>query len=528
MYKVLIVDDERMIRENMKKVVAWDKLEVNQVQTAASGREALELIGQEAPDIMITDISMTQMTGLELIEKVHGIAPKVRIVVLTGYDSFEYARESLRLHVQDFLLKPIDEEVLFDCIGRLVKGLKEQEQQAQLQRMEGIASQIELESAINRLVHGEDVREALSVIENTLHPRENSGLAAVLLQPRMNLFSSEPDRYLNRQQIYSICLGFIDAKGLGISSVDNKNGRILIVLYVQKCDVEEVIVSLSHILKDEFGCAPKAAIGNEAAGFEKLPISYQEALYLLENDKTDIDTILTTDNNKKRNRMFQEVFEEIKRELCGNVEDYASVLRIYEAFCKMTESYHLSEAFACRCCFELLANVSYAYFQAGGTTENMGLENFMQTVHGFGGPECLELGKSYLVNLLGRKEKDSHEIVTGAKFYINSHLSDDLSVCSIAENFFVSPNYFSRLFKRETGQGCNEYIVQKRMEKAGILLETTNFNTGKIAGMVGYNDTNYFSMAFKKHCGMSPTHYRSKIREEKRIHHEKTDQKEGE
>ncbi|MCD8218667.1 MAG: helix-turn-helix transcriptional regulator, partial [Clostridiales bacterium] len=82
-----------------------------------------------------------------------------------------------------------------------------------------------------------------------------------------------------------------------------------------------------------------------------------------------------------------------------------------------------------------------------------------------------------------------------------------------AESFFVSPNYFSRLFKRTTGMGCNEYIVSKRIEKACLLLETTNFNTGKIALMVGYNDTNYFSMTFKKHCGVSPTSYRRERRQ---------------
>ena len=124
----------------------------------------------------------------------------------------------------------------------------------------------------------------------------------------------------------------------------------------------------------------------------------------------------------------------------------------------------------------------------------------------------LELGKQYLMKMLGGEENDVHEIVGKAKRYINQHLSEDLSVANIAEILFVSPNYFSRLFKRVTGQGCNEYIVRKRMEKACALLETTNFNTGKIAGMVGYNDTNYFSMTFKKNCGVSPTHYRNKIR----------------
>lgn len=105
MYKVLIVDDEKMIRMGMKKVIPWLSLGIQQVYTAATGMEALSLLEEHKPQIMITDIQMSGMTGLELIEKARSIQPDLRVIVLTGYDSFEYARQSLRLQVQDFFLK---------------------------------------------------------------------------------------------------------------------------------------------------------------------------------------------------------------------------------------------------------------------------------------------------------------------------------------------------------------------------------------------------------------------------------------
>ena len=86
-------------------------------------------------------------------------------------------------------------------------------------------------------------------------------------------------------------------------------------------------------------------------------------------------------------------------------------------------------------------------------------------------------------------------------------------MATLAEKFYVSPNYFSRLFKRVEGEGCNEYIVRKRIEKSKTLLETTTLKTGRIAMAVGYNDTNYFSIAFRKHTGVSPTKYREQCRE---------------
>lgn len=518
MYKVLIVDDERMIREGMKKVIPWNELEIDRVETADSGFEALRLIQAEVPDIMITDISMREMTGLELIEKALEIAPDLQIIVLTGYDSFEYARECLRLRVQDFLLKPIDEDLLTDCIRKQVGQIKEEEQRREMNSMlirtEGITAQMELEKVMRDLVHGREKEKALDLVEKEFNLRRDMSLMVAVLLPKQDIGVAQQDSAVRFRQIINICLGFLDAKGYGITFADDEESQILIALYVQQCGSEgaNVILDLLEILKDEFGDVIKAAIGNEVTGFENIDTSYQDAVYLLQNDKMEIDKILQTQNVLKRSHMFQEVYEELKSAMCANVSDYPYVMRVFDAFCMATKSYNLSEGSVRKYCFELLADVHFSYVMAGGTVEEQSLENFVGSLNGADGEVSLELGKQYLMKMLGGEENDVHEIVGKAKRYINQHLSEDLSVANIAEILFVSPNYFSRLFKRVTGQGCNEYIVRKRMEKACALLETTNFNTGKIAGMVGYNDTNYFSMTFKKNCGVSPTHYRNKIR----------------
>ena len=111
--------------------------------------------------------------------------------------------------------------------------------------------------------------------------------------------------------------------------------------------------------------------------------------------------------------------------------------------------------------------------------------------------------------MLTSRETENNKMVAQAREYIDRHLADSISVSDVASRFYVSPNYFSRLFKKAMGEGCNDYIVRKRMEKAKMLLTSTDFSAGRIANMVGYSDTNYFSMAFKKHCGMSPTSYRA-------------------
>lgn len=518
MYKVLIVDDERMIREGMKKVLPWNSLEIGKVMIAASGFEALEVVKEEKPEIMITDISMTEMTGLELIEKVLEIVPEMRILVLTGYDSFEYARECLRLHVQDFLLKPIDEEILSESVHKQVEYLKEKERQREkesvLLRTEGISVQMELEKVMSQLIRGKNKAQAIDQMKEWVKLDKDINLVLAVLLPEQGVGPAKQDSVWRFQQMRNICLSVIDAKGLGITFSEQEGDKIIVVLYVKKCNAEisKVIGDLLAILKDEFNYAPRAAIGNEVVGFENIDASYRDAMGLLRNDKMDIHKILHTPNAIRRSQMFQEVYEELKNEICTNVGDYPYIIRVFETFCMATDSYNLSEDAVRRYCFELVANVYCAYVSEGGTAKDQNLESFMGSLNGADRGACLELGKQYLTKLLGGEEKDFHEIIGKAKRYINAHLAEDISVANIAELFFVSPTYFSRLFKRTTGQGCNEYIVQKRIEKACVLLETTNFNAGKIAGMVGYNDINYFSMAFKKHRGVSPINYRNELR----------------
>ena len=115
-YRILIVDDEKMIRMGIKNAMPWEKMHIAEVYTASCAREAAELIREQRPEIMVTDISMTEMSGLELVEQIRSENNEMRVIVLTGYDRFEYARQALQLQVHDFLLKPIDESEL--QIGR--------------------------------------------------------------------------------------------------------------------------------------------------------------------------------------------------------------------------------------------------------------------------------------------------------------------------------------------------------------------------------------------------------------------------
>ena len=177
-YRILIVDDEKMIRMGIKNTMPWEQMQIAEVYTASSAKEAAALIREHQPQIMITDISMAEMSGLELVEQIREQDADMRVIVLTGYDRFEYARQALQLQVHDFLLKPIDEMELQKSILAQVDWLEsrriKEENSRTKSRAQGVRQQMEMEEFMRSLVQGrEDCLERASVFRKE-YPFEDS------------------------------------------------------------------------------------------------------------------------------------------------------------------------------------------------------------------------------------------------------------------------------------------------------------------------------------------------------------------
>lgn len=526
MYKVLIVDDEQMIRMGIKEGIDWKKLGIDDAFTAASAREAIQIIEEEQPELMITDISMTEMTGLDLIREIRKRQLNMRILVLTGYDSFSYARQCLRMQVQNFLLKPVDEEELTENIRQQVDYLNEARRQEELdqsqKRTEGSRQQAELERVIWRFIsrESENVEEVAAVCG--LDPQRK--MQAALVIPDMKVNWGEEEKYFRLTTMKNICMGLVDSRGEGITFPD-ASGRLVIVMCLREGndDITEQMDEIKGILEDEDDSRIHIVLGSVAQSLEELYLSYNDAVYLMESEQAEFaepeqagyDSILRPGQTRDRQNIFRDVFEEFKKAMTENTSNCDYVIHVFERFRRAAEAYNISDSSLKRLCFELASAVMFSYSMNTGETQEHLLEGMNRALLGSGREETLNVTGSFLNALLGdgSSGKESNEIVSRAKSFISEHLGENLSVATLAEKFYVSPNYFSRLFKRVEGEGCNEYIVRKRIEKAKTLLETTTLKTGRVAMAVGYNDTNYFSIAFKKHTGVSPTKYREQCRE---------------
>lgn len=514
MYKVLIVDDEKMIRLGMKKAIPWMSIGIGEVLTAKSGREAIELVREHKPEIMITDIKMDEMTGLDLIEQAKKLVPEMRVLVLTGYDDFEYARQCIRLKVHDFFLKPIDENALQEAVRKQVAYLEENNISELADKNEtralAVAEQMNIENFLRKLLYGRiSGQEEIKNFCDKYNYDIEQNIQVAIIVPTLYIGTGKENENFTALTIKNICIGLVDARNRGLTFMDDY-GRIVIAFFInrQKNSVLDWIQELNGILRDEYDKKPKVVIGNPARGFGSLSISYNDAIQLLQYEKQD-NEIIQSECEQYRAKLFVEVFAEMKNEICANITDCERVLSIFAHFCKATDSYNISDSNIRNCCFELVASVYYTYLNNTGANADSRISTFLNSMTNLQGEELFELTRMFFVNLLDNKqEQNSHEIVEKSKCYVMEHLSDDLSVSDIASYLYVSPNYLSKLFKRTTGEGCNEYIIKKRIEKAKLLLETTSIKTSKIAEMVGYKDTNYFSMAFKKNTGMSPRMYR--------------------
>lgn len=510
---ILIVDDEKLIRKGLHLGIPWKRIGINGIFEASSGREALDIMEQEKIDMIITDIQMPEMTGLELILEIRKRSEQVIIIVLTGYDEFDYARECIKMGVQGFLLKPVEEDELIECIKKQMDQLKNKrekvEKELYMRRIMGTSEQMELEVCCRNLLKNENTGKMVEEIQRKFPYIKEKKMRVALVLPSTDTTKMEEREEFSILTIKNVLIGYLDAQSFGITLLDI-TGKIILILYEgeKSDDLENHIVILRKLVKEECNISLRIILGNPVEHFEELYRSYNDAFYLMKEDREKYKDFIIGNTRKMPIDMFREVYLELKHYLCEYIGDTEKLLRVFRAFSDATNSYNITDQYVRRCCFEIASLVYYHCTVETGEQCESKLEGLLTALLSASREEMYGITYQYIQNLLKDGEKDANDLITDVKRYINENLVEDLTVSGIAAHFYLSPNYFSRLFKRIAKEGCNEYIIRKRIEKAKHLLGTTNLKVGRIAYDVGYQDVNYFSLAFKKQTGVSPLQYR--------------------
>lgn len=534
MIRILIVDDEIVIRKGIITSIDWESMGMSIAGEASNGREGYEKAIALKPDIVITDVRMPVMDGLELTKLLKENMPDVRVVIISGYDEFKYAREALRMGVNEYLLKPIGaDELIKIMLKQYDEIIRKNDQVSQDSRIKSIFREnLSFMQArfIGSVLKGEsknpsDITEKARELNVDLSGREYQVIIIDIddfLLITENKTESEKDfiktnvrnmseEILNPSVKSVVCLSEADSL-FSVINVKDSNRYDLFNLYKE----------IRYTVNKKYGITLTICVSNIYKSISDLPKAYDEAVFILKNKAfAGKDKIITTKDVEKLGSVSQVMYPSSEeKEVIGylktmDTEKLSTVLeRMYSSFINSKADY------------EEVKNICLRMITiAESQLDELGVDYRKYTDRQFGTYseiekyETLEDIKLWMKNIFrgyieamqkGKNEKFKG-IVKVAMKYMNDHYSENIGVEDIAAITYVSPNYFSRVFKKETGKSFTEWLNNVRLDKAKIILKDLRFRVYEVAEQVGYNDYKIFTHNFKKYVGCTPKEYRENL-----------------
>ncbi len=539
MLKVFLVEDEVIVREGIKNNMNWEENGFIFCGEASDGELAYPQIQKLCPDIIITDIKMPFMDGLELSRLVKKEMPLVKIIILSGYDDFAYAKEAISIGITDYLLKPIAGAELLKAVRAVGDTiLSEQEERKKLEqikqdvvmkedleRRDFFSHIINLDMPVSKLLEkGKRLQIDLSA------PVYNVVLFKIWKQ---NGASDEIEEYSAEViEIEQKIRNLIHGKHNIISFVQVIDGSIYLIKGNDKNEVENIIKSyldqFSSIISGYDNIHYFGGVGQRVERLREITLSFNKAnkafayRYIFEPDQiirhdtirdyrmnNDPEISLKSIDMGKLNKKLIEGFlrKGLKNEVSYFIDDYTHSLGA-----ENIDSYLFRQYIAMDIYFSTAAFVEQLGYSADVIMEVCG--DISQFTAGLS--SVIET-KEYLAKLLSEaivlrdavSLKKYNILLEKAKEYIEIHYVDeDISLNAVAASVNVSPSHFSMIFSQEIGQTFIEYLTRIRMEKAMELLRCTDMKTSQVGYEVGYKDSHYFSYLFKKNLGITPKEYR--------------------
>ncbi|CAM4323062.1 two-component system response regulator YesN [Paenibacillus endophyticus] len=511
MYKVLLADDERLDLEGMRTFIPWQDLGMEVVAGVMNGFDACKVLDTEKVDIIVTDVRMPNMTGLELARRALERSKDIKIIFVSGYQDFSYVKQALSLNAVNYVLKPMDDQELIDSLLK-VRGDLDEERQRQdaywqmvpivkneylLQLLEGTSSQktievLSQEYEMDRF-HFPGIAAVLEIDDRSWKPNEEN--------------QTETDEM---QQVVALC------RELGVRQICKIN-KTRIALLIEHSEGESIPEQVVHQVKRKLAFSITAGVGDSCGTIGELSQSYKQAVEAL-----DLKMFYGKGRVIGHGEVRPSEKEDVKHldakleALFGAMSSY-ELVRIHD---ELDELFQVAKSLKSK-----LTLRNYAlyivmkldnYLQR--TNENvyqlLGLElnNYdimmqfetINDIHLWLRRRVYEISETLQMN----KQKKNWKLIKQIIDFMKERTHDNITLRDLAEQFSLSPNYLGLIFKEETGKNFSEYFIQLRMEKACELLKSTNLKIYEIADRVGYRHLPYFSRQFKEMYGMTPLEYR--------------------
>ena len=534
MLRVFLVEDESIIRETLRDTVPWSQYGYSFAGEAGDGEMALPLIRQVKPDVLITDIRMPFMDGLALSELVSREFPEMKIVIISGYDDFEYARQAINIGVDRYLLKPITKKALLNALEELKEKIEgERANRSHLAQFHREAEEYEQYTRrvfFERVVAGQlsvqEIYESAAKLDIDLRAQcytiaffsvlpEPAGSAETYSEPGARLRDALLEHFLKYPEYILLRWNLT---------------TYAVLLKGETAQMEELTRRCVDAVRSQYALhAPEqnwyVAAGRPTQRLSALPACFEEVSrlwacrYILPRQHVlTADTVSFLTGTGSDCQLDQLDAGKVDPAILSGVMQSASTQEIpsfVDEYIRNVEEALSSKPF----CQYLMLSVR---FTAARFAAALGVNQR----EAFAPLTCLELVgrnvtaadlRGYLSSILLRivelrdqaSSSQFRSLLKQAVAYIDSHFTEEsLSLNQVAREVNISANYLSAVFSQEMGATFTEYVTSKRMDRAKELLRTTDKRSGEVAAAVGYRDPHYFSFLFKKTQGCTPRDYR--------------------
>lgn len=514
MYKVLLADDERIIREGMARSIRWERYGTVLQGVSANGHEAYEMITADPPDIVIADIRMPVMDGLELLRRVKAGYPEMEFIILSGYGEFEYAAQAMEHGVEHYLLKPCGESKVGRALVQVVEKLRRREERAAYVR--------QVQERFERVLP--QVKEQFVkdfVTSRRMSPEEFAsywGLLGLAPKPRrVRILLMRLEGEFSFELLFALKSAAERVFGGDQVQLGTTFGEHVLML-VQDAPAEEVVAKarwVNESLQECYGASATIAV-SDAGPLSDAPALFDQARNLLEyRFYTGGGSVITRDD-VGGGRREPEVDVDGDRigalVRSGNVEEVA---RSVDAFFDRLAAASVETVLAKTYALELFT----AVVRQSPETE---MADHLKELAGLAAMDTLEAMRARVREVAvgiaeghyKRNVQQHSRQVAAVIEAIERHLeSEELSLRWLAKQLlYMNEDYLGKLFRQETGERFSEYVNRRRVEKAKALLEEDpGLRVYEVAAKVGFGDNpQYFSQVFRRFAGCSPSEYRER------------------
>ncbi|MCU6712300.1 response regulator [Paenibacillus sp. J5C_2022] len=534
-YTLMIVDDERRILRGLTQAVLESGLPFASIQGFHNAEEALRAMESSPCDILLSDIRMPGRDGLELAGAVRACRPSCKVIFLTGFGQFEYAQQAVKLGAFDFLVKPVRDEQLLQCLERALLSLKEEKKEAESihklrsryeetvpvvresflrqcagsERTDRNVNEIIAEGMFLQLDIALDspVRFAVMRVNNRKKwiDAPKSGTLDSLLFEAAGTVKGETGLFMEcwRDADYFACAW--QSKSAMRSAVMEKQLR-------------RALIDMQEKLFERHGMDTSIMLSKQADNLEQWVICYQEALQALKQHisqgRGSIEEVLQGAGVLMGRLPGMDLLESLGLLLeAGDEEQYYN--RLNEVFrdARTTPGlpYRIYAEIVHMLSLALLTSVNKLTLTSE-ERDRLRIEEWTDMSCFYSVEQMSEVFHTVsaeVFKLTSRQRDMNKDVMSRLKWYISQHLSGDLSLSELSKIAHMSTAYLSRIFKETTGEGINHYVTRARIEKAMELLRLPSAKVSDVAVQVGYDNTPYFTKVFKKVVGQTPQEFKN-------------------